>query len=327
MRNVTRTLGAIAIVALSACSGTPVVLTPQHPNPTPTPTGAATATPTPTATATPTPVATATPTPVATATPTPLATATPTPAPTATNVLVDPGFETEGAAMAFSAWTQCSYPHPVASGTAVPALTTGITGALVSASSPTFTIGATPAPPATPLAVVQPSAHGGTYAALTYTGTGADSTVFPPATVAVKSNTAGGANGICQTFVVPENAELSVYVNEGGDESTPYGDQEATLFAGSNLTTATPITVFQELNTQNSMTETNGYVLRGPYAITAAPYGLAPGTVATLFLGTFDTEPSNKYGEYMMVDDASVVGIPEGAASVRRGPASFGRRR
>jgi hypothetical protein len=248
-------------------------------------------------------------------------------------VLSDPGFETEGAAMAFSAWTPCSYPHPAYTGTPVPAITSGITSVLVSASSPTFTVGSTPVPMTTaptPIATVQPSAHSGTYAALTYSGTGADSAIFPPATSAVASNTNGGANGICQSFTVPENAVLNVYVDEGGYESGvagKYGDQEATLFAGTNLATATPISVFEELNTQYGGTATNGYVLRGPYALTAAPYNLVPGTIATLFLGTYDSEPGNKYGEYMFVDDASVVGIPVIAASVRRGPAAFGTRR
>jgi hypothetical protein len=183
----------------------------------------------------------------------------------------------------------------------------------------------------TPIATVQPSAHGGTYAALTYSGTGADSAIFPPATTAVASNTNGGANGICQSFTVPQNAVLNVYVNEGGYESGvpgKYGDQEATLFAGTNLGTATPITVFQDLNTSYPpSTATNGYVLRGPYALTGAPYNLVPGTTATLFLGTYDSEPSNKYGEFMEVDDASVVGIPETPVSIRRGTAAFGIRR
>jgi hypothetical protein len=238
-------------------------------------------------------------------------------------VLIDGGFEAEGAAnMTFSAWTPCSYAHPYTKGTPnpVPALTSNITDAVISASDPSFTVGKASAP----IATVTPSANSGTYAALTYTGTGAVYAVFPPATSAAfpsPNYPNDGANGICQTFVVPLNAALSLYVNEGGNESTGYGDQEAMLFAGTiaDLATASPIEVFSELNVQTAASPAGtGWVSRGPYNITQAPYGLTPGSTATLFLGTFDGYPSSTYGEYMFVDDVSVFGTPVTAASARR---------
>jgi hypothetical protein len=236
--------------------------------------------------------------------------------------LVDGGFEAEGAAnMTFSSWTPCSYTHPVVGGTPVPAIASGITAAVISASDPSFTVGKASAPTAT----ITPAPDTGTYAALTYTGTGAVSVVFPPATAPALAPGPGypntGADGICQTFVVPQNAMLTLDVNEGGYESkVAYGDQEATLFAGTiaDLNTATPIPVFDELNTQYTSGYVASYVSRGPYALNMAPYSLAPGSTATLFLGTFDTEPSTEYGEYMFVDNVSVFGTPVTASSVRR---------
>jgi len=237
-------------------------------------------------------------------------------------VLVDGGFEAEGAANAtFSSWTPCSYPHPVTGGTPIPAIASGITTAVISASDPSFTVGKASAPAAT----VTPAADSGTYAALTYTGTGAVTVTFPPATGPAYPSSGGyppsGASGICQTFVVPQNAVLTLDVNEGGYESkVAYGDQEAMLFPGtiSALATATPITVFEELNTQYTTGYVASYVSRGPYALTAAPYNLAPGSTATLFVGTFDTEPGVTYGEYMFVDNVSVFGTPVTPSSAIR---------
>jgi hypothetical protein len=267
--------------------------------------------------ATPTVAPTATPAP----TPTPAPNATPSPSPTPGNVLVDGGFEAEGAAnTTFSSWTPCSYTHPVVGGTPIPAIMSGITDAVISASDPSFTVGKASAPTAT----VTPAPYTGTYAALTYTGTGAISVTFPPASapaVAPSAYPNSGANGICQTFVVPSAATLTLEVNEGGYESkVAYGDQEATLFAGTiaDLNTATPIPVFDELNTQYSTGYVASWVARGPYALNGAPYNLAAGTTATLFLGTFDTEPDSEYGEYMFVDNVSVFGTPVTTSSVRR---------
>jgi hypothetical protein len=258
----------------------------------------------------PTPSPAPTPTPLPTATPSPSASITPTPGPT--NVIVDGGFETEGAAaVTFSSWLPCSYAVPGTYGT--PILTSGITSYIVSASDPSFTV------PTTPVTTVAPSVHGGTYGVLTYTGDAADTVTFPPSTAPVASQ--AGENGICQTFVVPANASLNLYVNEGGNESgISYGDQEATLFAGSN-TSGTPISVFKELNTQvgqSSNSATNGYVLRGPYALTTPAFGLSAGQTVTLYIGTYDNGPSTKYGPYMFVDDVSVVGTPVSASAVRR---------
>jgi hypothetical protein len=237
------------------------------------------------------------------------------------NVIVDGGFETEGAAGSFAGasngWAACSYAHVDAGSNAtaptpVPAIAVAnVTADLVSATTASFTVGATPAPASTakPAPVIVPATHSGSFAALTYTGTGADTSFRKSAT---------GANGICQTFVVPVGGVLTVFVNEGGDESGNFGDQEATLFAGGLSALAAPapapIIAFQELNASvPSTTATPApYVQRGPYALTLAPpmgLGLTPGTTATLFLGTFDDGPSNKFGEYMFVDDVSLMGF------------------
>lgn len=50
-----------------------------------------------------------------------------------------------------------------------------------------------------------------------------------------------GANGMCQTFVVPVAGVLTMFVNEGGDESGNFGDQEATLFSGGLSALAAPL--------------------------------------------------------------------------------------
>jgi hypothetical protein len=250
------------------------------------------------------------------------------------NVIVDGGFETEGAAGAFagatSGWAACSYAHVDPSGeaaspspanpsptpTLVPAIATAsITADLVSSTSKSFTVGATPKPgstasPApTPAPIVTPAIHGGSFAALTYTGTGADTSFL-------KSKT--GANGLCQTFVVPVGATLTMFVNEGGDEDAGFGDQEATLFVGglSALAAAAPapISLFNELNATvpSATSSPAAYTQKGPFALTEAPpmgFGITPGTTVTLFVGTFDDGPSNKFGEYMFVDDVSVTGF------------------
>jgi hypothetical protein len=237
------------------------------------------------------------------------------------NVIVDGGFETEGAtgfAGATNGWAACSYTHVNAESTSPPAtpnpaITGKVTAVLVSATSPPFTVGATPRPTATPGATappsVAPAVNTGTYAALTYTGTGADTTYGRSLT---------GANGICQTFVVPASGVLSLAVREGGDESTGFGDQEAVIVTGpvSALAAAapSPIPVFSELNaTVPSQTASQApYVKKGPFALTLPPpmgLGIPIGTTVTLFLGTYDNGPSNTFGEYMFVDDVSVMGF------------------
>ncbi len=270
-------------------------------------------------------IQTATPTPSPTATPVP--TATPTPAPMSTQAIADGGFETT--TFSASAWQPCSYPKAQASGTPVPMVTGTITADFISPSSPPFTEGAYPGPSntSTPTATVQPSVHGGTYAALAYAGTGANAVIFGPNTAAVKST--GGENGICQTFTVPTSASLTFYVDEGGYDSnsstTIYADQEATLFAGptSALASASPIPLFSELNTyeQTSSAET-GYVEKGPYALTGAPYNLSPGSTATLYIGAYDSSPNTKYGTWIEADDVSITGITVGASSARYRAAS-----
>jgi hypothetical protein len=238
------------------------------------------------------------------------------------NVIVDGGFETEGAASAFAGattgWAACSYTHPNTEATSPPAtpnpqITGKITAVLVSAISPAFTVGATPKPTATPVVTpaptVTPAVNTGSYAALTYTGTGADTTY---------GRSTNGANGVCQTFVVPASGVLSLAVKEGGDESgITFGDQEATLFRGGLTALAgaapSPIPVFAELNATvpTPTTSPAAYVKKGPFALTLAPpmgLGLPIGTTVTLFVGTYDNGSSNTFGEYMLVDDVSVLG-------------------
>jgi hypothetical protein len=268
--------------------------------------------------------------PTQTPTATPVPTATPTLAPQAVQALADPSFETEGAASrTFSSWVPCSYPHPNPTGTKtpLPAISPGlVTAAVVNATDPTFTVGSTPGPTttATPLAVVSSSPHTGTYAALVYTGDGGDSVTFPPATAPVVSR--AGVNGICQTFTVPASAVLTAFVNEGGNEDAlNYGDQEGEIFPGpiSSLATTTPIPLFTDLASQylQPSTATNGYVMKGPYTLTGAPYNLAPGSTATVFFGAYDSSPANKYGMYMFVDDVTVTGIATTMSNARRSDA------
>ena len=92
-----------------------------------------------------------------------------------------------------------------------------------------------------------------------------------------RPRSATGANGICQTFVVPASGVLTLFVNEGGDESAGFGDQEATLFTGSQsalaLAAPSPIPVFNELNA-NVPTATSSpaaFVKKGQFALTLAP--------------------------------------------------------
>jgi hypothetical protein len=238
------------------------------------------------------------------------------------NVIVDGGFETEGAAKAFAGatdgWAACSYAHANAESTSPPATPNPavspakITAQLVSANSPAFTVGATPKPTATPVVTpaptVTPAIDAGSFAALTYTGTGADTSY---------GKSVAGANGICQTFVVPASGVLSLAVQEGGDESSGFGDQEAVLFNGglSALAVAapSPIPVFSELNATvpAPTTSPGAYVNKGPYALTLAPpmgLGIPIGTTVTLYVGTYDDGPSNTFGEYMFVDNVAVMG-------------------
>ncbi len=260
------------------------------------------------------------PTPTVPPTATPVPTATPTPAPMSTQAIANGGFETT--TFASTGWTPCSYPKPLATGTPYPMVTGTITADYVSASSPTFTEGSYPGPGGspTPTATVQPSVHGGTYAALAYTGTGAAATIFPPNTAAQKST--AGENGICQTFTVPVAASLTMYINEGGYDSnsptTVYADQEATLFAGpmSGIASASPIPLFSELNTyEQTNTAQTGYVAKGPYALTGAPYNLAAGSTATLYIGAYESSPSTKYGAWIEADDVSVIGTTKSTSS------------
>jgi hypothetical protein len=176
-------------------------------------------------------------------------------------------------------------------------------------------------------------------AALTYTGGQAVAAYYgipsPAPSALIAAANLAGANGICQTFVVPVNAVLTLNVNEGGYEQAGDGDdQEATLFIGgiSALSgSPSPIPVFSELNAYyktspapNPSTSPNlsTYQPRGPYTLSTINAALTPGTTVTLFLGTYDNEPSYTYGEFMLVDDVSVFGNPvQATATTRRVPA------
>ena len=335
---------AFLLIGIAACSTSGNSSTSNNPlsgvtiltaTPTPTPSPRQTATPTPAPTATPTPSPTPSPTPIgATAAPvTPSPTPSPTPMPTVNpNVLVDGGFESEGAAdMTFSSWSKCSFIHPGTGATSspYPAVASGlVTGDIVSASDPSFLVGPTPA--ATPFATVSSQPNSGTYAALTYSGTYANTTAFPPG--AAQASAKAGANGICQTFVVPTDAMLTFFVNEGSSDTDTatgtYFDQEGDIFAGAS-TTGTPVSVFLDKDTQNpkaTTTYVSGYQMKGPYALTASPFNFTPGQTVTLFLGTFESSSSNFYGAYAFFDDVAVSGTPLATTSVERRTPSFGRR-
>jgi hypothetical protein len=220
--------------------------------------------------------------------------------------------------------------HPIANGT--PAATpeplvaaSNVTADIVSAGSPSFTVGNYPGPTSTstPFATVTPAPHSGSYAALVYTGTGAVADTFAPNTAAQYSD--AGVNGICQSFIVPMSGSLTAYVNEGGYETSTtstetYGDQEGDIFMGdvSSVASEQPtVSLFNELNDQKTSGYAPSYVQKGPYDLTSM--GLVPGMTVTLMFATYDFSPSEKYGEYMFVDDVSVSGIAQ--AAVRRASA------
>jgi hypothetical protein len=302
-------LFALAALALAACSGGGASGGANNGNPL---TGVVITIPTPTPPPTPTPV--------------------PTPTPAGVqNVIADPGFETEGAAGAFnptSGWSACSVPElQVSTKTPPPtpfpaiASATGIGAGIVSSSTASFPGNGTPPTPA-----VTSQIHGGSFAALTFSGVG-------PASIAGGSSSAG-ASGVCQTFTVPTNAMLTMFVNEGGtDSGLDFADQMAYLTpVVGGVPTGAPIVLFQELNAPSyvNMSETGGtpgtgestaggtYVMKGPFALTAAPYNLTPGAQYQLFIGSYDKEPGGGFGVYMYVDDVAVTGTPVTPASLHR---------
>ena len=234
-------------------------------------------------------------------TPTPVPTPSPTPAPSSTDVLTDSGFESGGFA---AGWSKCSIPRVVVGSTAsplptpFPTVAPGSVGAvIISASSPPFVESPNPS--------VTPAIHSGSYAALTYSGAGA-ATVY--------GGGPAGLNGVCQTFTVPTDAVLNMYVNEGAsDTGLKYADQEADIVTSSG----TVINLFQELY---GLEPGGGgdWESRGPFALTAAPYNLTPGESVTIFAGSFDSDPSAKYGVYMFVDDVTVIGTVPAAGAVRK---------
>jgi hypothetical protein len=253
------------------------------------------------------------PSPTAPPTATPVPTPTPTPAPDAVEALTDTGFESGGFA---GGWTACSIPHAAPSSTATPfpAVSAAVVGAaIVSATSPSFQVTATPNPANTP------AIYAGTYSAFTYSGTGAQTAYL---NAAMSKTGPAGANGICQTFTVPTSASLTMYVNEGGsDTGLNYADQEADIVTSGGTTT----NLFFELNDPpyagtDGATAGGTWVERGPYALTGPPYNLTPGESVTLFIGSFDSYPSAKYGVYMFVDNVTVTGFAT-AASSKRGSA------
>jgi hypothetical protein len=201
-----------------------------------------------------------------------------------------------------------------------------IDSTIIHSGSPTFDVGPTPNPSFSPgaspqpYAVITPSPYDGSYSALTFLGGDVAHTY------GVNMTSTKGANGICQTFVVPTNGTLSLYVNEGGDEGFGSGDQEATLFIGgvSALASPSPIPVFQDDTTQTAQASPGPYTagtwsIRGPYTLSSLNSGLTPGTTVTLFLGSYTYSTSTyKYSMYMFVDDVSVFGIPYTGMSVKR---------
>ena len=90
----------------------------------------------------------------------------------------------------------------------------------------------------------------------------------------------------------------------------------------------------QAVNPLNATATAGGtYVERGPYAITGAPYNLAPGSTAELFIGTFDDSPSAGtlakpgFGVYMFVDNVAVIGTPLTTGALQRRPVPAVRER
>jgi hypothetical protein len=273
---------------------------------------------------------------ITTPSPTPAAVVTPVPTATPANVLNDGGFES-GAFSATAGWTACSIPHPGPISTAVPppapfapVAAVNVGAVIVSATSPAFQVASTPAPATTP------SILAGKFAALTYSGTAAQ-TVFP---VAGGGKTGpGGANGICQTVTIPAGAQLSMFVNEGGsDTGLDFADQEADIIPTTGPNAGVAIPLFLELNdpgfagspetggTPAGQTSTAGgtYLMKGPYNLTAAPYNLAAGQSAQLFIGSFDSEPGASFGVYMFVDNVILTG-PSVPAGIQRTTSSISR--
>jgi hypothetical protein len=267
---------------------------------------------------------------ITTPSPTPVPTITAGPTATPANALNDGGFES-GAFSATAGWTACSIPHPNVGSTAMPTpapfaavgTAASIGAVIVSTTSASFQVAKTPA------AATTPAIFSGSFAALTYSGTGAQ-TAYEP--VAGTKTGVAGANGICQTVTIPAGAELSMFVNEGGsDNNIGFADQEADIIpvTGANAGVAMPL--FAEFNaasdagsvetggTPPNQTATAGgtYVMRGPYALTAAPYNLAAGQSVQLFIGSFDSEPSTSFGAYLFVDNVVLTG-PSVPAALHR---------
>jgi hypothetical protein len=254
----------------------------------------------------------------------------PTPMPTATqnNALKDGDFES-GAFSATAGWTACSIAHPNVTSTAVPLPTpfpaiappSTFGAAIVSPTSPPFQVAATPAP------ATKPAIFAGSFAALTWSGTGAQTTFGGAGT-----SSADGLSGICQTITIPAGASLTMFVNEGGSDSKlSFADQEADIVPATGANAGVAIPLFVEFNAASvagkaqvggvppNQTSTAGgtYVEKGPYALTAAPYNLTAGQTAQLFIGVFDSEPSAGFGAYMFVDDVNLTG-PSVPASISR---------
>jgi hypothetical protein len=267
---------------------------------------------------------------ITTPSPTPAAVITPAPTPTPGNVLNDGGFES-GAFSATAGWTACSIAHPNVASTAAPTPTpfpaigaaASIGAVLVSATSAPFKGDPAPAPSTTP------AIYAGNFAALTYAGTAAQTTFEP---VSGTKTGVAGANGICQTITVPAGAQLSMFVNEGGtDSGLAFADQEADVIPATGANAGVPIPLFLEFNapsnagsaetggTPSGQTATAGgtYVMRGPYALTAAPYNLTAGQSVQLFIGSFDSEPSSTFGVYMFVDNVILTG-PQVPAAIHQ---------
>jgi hypothetical protein len=258
---------------------------------------------------------------ITTPSPSPAPVVTPAPTPTPGNVLNDGGFES-GTFSATAGWTACSIAHPNVTSTAVPSPTpvpaiasaTSIGATIVSATSSSFQGDPTPGPSTTP------ALYAGHFSALTYAGTAAQ-TAFE--TVPGTKTGIAGTNGICQTVAIPAGAQLSMFVNEGGtDSGLGFADQEADVIPTTGANAGIPIPLFLEFNapSNSGQAETGGtpsgqtsnsggaYVMKGPYALTAAPYNFAAGQSVELFIGSFDSEPSASFGVYMFVDNVILTG-------------------
>lgn len=251
-------------------------------------------------------------------TPTPVP--TPTPIPSYPDIVQDNNFTVEGTAGAWTlnsatGWTPCSdpeetpTPRPTATQAVAPTITNSINvGFNHAAVNP------------------EPTPYGGVqYAALIGRALGTTGPDEPR-----------GAYGICQQVTIPSNPYMSMAVLEGGNDSTGYILQRASLVVGGTLTLATdssPTNPYYVISGATSEVQlfsdytctgqaagqsyqnctgsptTPTWVVKGPYTTPLQP--LENQTVI-LFIGTWGKsgDSGSSYGVFMYVDNVVLVNLP-----------------